>query len=426
MSSSQLRSIEIATESTFCGLSASSTQPNSTGLSFTAVDFLDAGQLIVEGDVVSDDPSGLLGGGYTNPARPVALSGSVLSRGSFSFDFYLRPWGPSDTGIPELLKTRFDTGTGASGSTISTGTTSTQAITTSAAVTTSAGGVCSVITDDGTTLYGYVCAYSSGTSFTLTPNVISRGAAIGDDIDGCWTLKIPTAGLPATTSTCCIRIKGNNWSQELYGCTLTSLTMAGSSDSRAVRCTATVDVAAISTAVTSTTPLTVAADSALGVLHQLNSPLALSTTFALNPGSFASGFANNTSTATLPSQCVDEWSLSVEFNTAFSSCGSYVVGRSKSETTSINTTLELHVGGTALYSALQTQFKDQKACNLILGMTANDEGRGAIVIPAAVISEFTPAPDLGSDFVRTAVTFASGPCPVSTQPCFVIALEAAS
>lgn len=426
MSSTSLRSIEIATETSFCGLTSSTPHPTATGLTFTAIDFLDAGQLIVEGDPLLDDPSGMIGGGYSMPARPVEAGGSTVVRGSFSFDFYLRPWGSTAKGIPELLKTRFDTGSGSSSSTISTATSASQAVTTGASVTTAAGGVCAVETTTETILFGYVCAYTSGTSFVLTPNIVSRGADVGDSIDGCWTLKLPTAGLPATSATCAIRITGDNWSQTLYGCSLTSLTMSGSSDSRAVRCTATIDVAFVSTQISSSTPLTSAPDQTLGVLHQLNSPLALSTTFALGSPSFGSGFAPNSATQTLPGQCVDEWSLSIEFNTAFSSCGSFGVGRSRAETTSITTTLEMHLGGSGLYSAINNQWIGETACNLILGFTSSDGGRGAIVIPAAIVSEFTPAPDVGSDFVRTAVTFAPGPNPTQTQPCFLLALEAGS
>lgn len=424
MSSTALRSIEIATESSFCGLTSSNSTPNVTGLSFTAIDFLDAGQLLVEGDPLLDDPSGMIGGGYSMPARPVANGSAPIVRGSFSFDFYLRPWSATAKGIPELLKTRFDVGSGSSSSTISSGTTSSQAITTAASVTTGAGGVCSIVATSGATLFGYVCSYTSGTSFVLTPNVISRGATTGDAIDGCWSLRIPTAGLPAASSTCAIRIKGCDWSQTLYGCSLTSLSMSGSSDSRAVRCTATIDVAYVSSSVASGSPVASAPDQSLGVLHQLNSPLALSASFDLGAAGFTSGYAPNASTQTLPGQCVDEWSLNIEFTTAFSSCGSYSLGRSRSETTSITTTLEMHIGGTALYSAINSQWINQQACNLILGLTSSDGGKGAIVLPAAIVSEFTPAPDLGSEFVRTSATFAPGPNPQTTQPCLVLALEA--
>lgn len=423
MSSTQLRSIEIATETSFCGLTTTNSTPNVTGLTFTAIDFLDAGQLIVEGEPLLDDPSGLIGGGYSMPARPVVNGTNPIVRGSFSFDFYLRPWASAAKGIVELLKTRFDQVSGSGSSTIATGTSSSQAITTAASVTTSAGGVCAAESDNGATLYGYVCGYSSGTSFSLTPNIIARGAATSDTLNACWTLKIPSAGLPTTTSTCAIKIKGDNWSQTLYGCTLTSLSMTGSSDSRAVRCTATVDVAFVESSVASSTPITASGDLTLGVYHQLSSPLALSTTFALGDSGFTSGYANNSSTTSLPGQCVDEWNLNIEFNTAFSSCGSYSLGRGKAETTSINTTLELSVGGTALYSALQLQWREQKACNLILGFTASDGGQGAIVFPAAVVSEFNAAPDVGSDFVRTTITMAPGPNPVSSQPALVLALR---
>lgn len=426
MSSTQLRSLEIATETNFCGLSSSYTSPNVTGLTFYAVDYLDLSQLLVDGEPLANDPSGMKGGSYSMPARPIYLSNATPVRGSLSFDFYLRGWESTDPGIVALLKTRFNQTSSASvtTSTISTATTSTQAVTASAAINTAAGGVCMALHND-VAIYGYVCAYSSGTSFTATPNIVSRGAATSDKINGCWTLALPTAGLPATTSTVAIKITGQGWTQTLMGCSLTSLTMNSSSDSRGVRCTATVDVAYVSFA-TSGTPKVIAADATTGVLSQLASPLGLGEVFALTTGSFGSGAAATTSSA-FPSICVDEWSLSVEFSTAFSSCGSYMTGRSKSETTSVTATLELTLGDSSTFSVFKSQWVQQKARTAILGFNGVDDNGdtigGAIVFPAAVVSEFNDALDMSSDFVRTKVTLAAGPCPISTQPSFVLALR---
>lgn len=420
MSSTQLRSLEIAPETSFCGLSASATTPNDTGLSYTAVDFLDLTQLLVEGEALVDDPSGLRGGLYSNPVRPVDIGGDTPVRGSFSFDFYLRGWGSSDAGIIDLLKTRFDLSASASASsTIATATSGTQAVTCSTAVNTASGGVVCA-EHDGLRIYGYVCAYTSGTSQVVTPNLVARGADVGDDYDGCWTLKLPTQGLPATTSSVAIKITGQGWTQKCYGCTLTSLSLAGGGDSRAVRCTATVDCAYVETT-TSGTPQVLASDSTLGVLHQLASPLGLGEDFSLSTATFAAG-TDADSLSVLPSQCVDEWTCNIEFTTAFASCGSYIVGRSRAETVQANVTLQLSLGSLAAYSVLKTQWQSQHARTVLLGFAGDNIG-GAIAIPAAVVSEFTPAPDLGSDFARTSVTLAPGPCPALTQPCFVLALR---
>lgn len=420
MTSSQLRSLEIVQESSFCGLSASETSPNSSGLTYSAVDFLDLTQLIVDGESLVDDASGLRGGLYSNPVRPVVIDGETPVRGTFSFDFYLRGWESTDPGIIALLKTRFDLTSSASASaTISTATSSSQAVTTSAAINTAAGGVC-FANHNELNIYGYVCAYSSGTSFTVTPNIVSRGAAPSDDIDGCWTLKLPTQGLPATTSSCAIKITGQGWTQECFGCTLTSLSMTSAADSRGVRCTATVDCAYVRYT-QSGTPKVIAADSDLGVLHQLSSPLALGSPFDLTTGSFGSGSAAST-LSTLPSQCVDEWTCTIEFTTAFSSCGSYIVGRNRAETVSATATLEMSLANITSYSDLKAQYVGEKGRTVLLGFKGADIG-GAICLPAAVISELPAAPDVGSDFARTSVTFQAGPCPVATQPSFVLAFR---
>ena len=156
MSSTQLRSLEIAPESSFCGLSASQTTPTDAGLTYTSVDFLDLTQLLVEGEALVDDPSGLRGGVYSNPVRPVDIGDETPVRGSFSFDFYLRGWESSDGGIVDLLKTRFDlTSSAATSATIATATTSSQAVTCSTAISTSAGGVVCA-EHDGLRIYGYV------------------------------------------------------------------------------------------------------------------------------------------------------------------------------------------------------------------------------------------------------------------------------
>lgn len=425
MSSTQLRSLEIVAETSFCGLSASQTTPADTGLTYSVVDFLDLTQLIVEGEPLVDDPSGLRGGVYANPDRPVVIDDDHPVRGSFSFDFYLKAWASTDKGILDLLKTRFDISASASvSSTISTATGTSQAVVTSTAVNTSAGGVCMIL-HDSLTLYGYVCGYTSGTSFNLTPNIVDRGAAVSDDINGCMTLRIPTQGLPATTSSCAIRIKGQGWTQTCLGCTLTSLSMTNGGDSRGVKCTATVDCAYVITNTYSGTPAVLAADSTVGILHQISSPLALGETFDLTTGSFTSG-EDASSLSTLPSQCVDEWTLTIDFTTAYSSCGSYIVGRSRAETVQADISLDMELATLASYDDIESQWLNQTARTVLLGFTGSESGSfigGAIAIPAAVVKDFTPAPDLGSDFARTHVTFAPGPCPVASQPCFVIALR---
>lgn len=426
MSSTQLRSLEIASETAFCGLSASATTPNVTGLTFYSVDYLDLSQLLVDGEPLAYDPSGLRGGSYTMPARPIYFNNATPVRGSLSFDFYLRGWESTDPGIVALLKTRFNSTTSAStaSSTISAATSSSQSVTASTAINTAAGGVCVAYHND-VLIYGYICAYTSGTAFTATPNIVSRGAATSDRINGCWTLALPTTGLPSSTSTVAIKITGQGWTQTLMGCSLTSLTMNSSSDSRGVRCTATVDVAYVSFA-TSGTPKVVAADTTTGVLAQLASPLGLGEVFALTTGSFGSGESATTSSA-FPSVCVDEWSLTVEFSTAFPSCGSYMTGRGKSETTSVSTTLELMLGDSSTFAAFKSQWVQQKARTVILGFNGVDDNGdtigGAIVLPSAVVSEFNDALDMSSDFTRTKVTLAAGPCPVATQPSFVLAVR---
>ena len=423
MSSTQLRSLEIAAETSFCGLSASQTTPMETG-TYSVVDFLDLTQLLVEGEPLVDDPSGLRGGVYANPDRPVVIDDDHPVRGSFSFDFYLKAWASTDKGILDLLKTRFDLSASASVSaTISAATGSSQAVTSSASLNTSAGGVCMIL-HDSLTLYGYVCGYTSGTSFNLTPNIVDRGADVSDEINGCMTLRLPTQGLPATTSSCAIRIKGQGWTQTCLGCTLTSLSMTNGGDSRGVKCTATVDCAYVITNTYSGTPAVLAADSTIGILHQISSPLALGETFDLTTGSFTSGEASS-SLSTLPSQCVDEWTLTIDFMTAYSSCGSYIVGRSRAETVQADITLDMELAGLAAYGDIESQWLNQTARTVLLGFSGSEGGfiGGAIAIPAAVVKDFTPAPDLGSDFARSHVVFAPGPCPVASQPCFVIALR---
>lgn len=413
MSSTSIRRLEIATETSFCGLSGTSASPSISGLTFDAVDFLDVSQIFCEGEVVADDPSAARGGGYTLPQRPLATSGTTPNkRGSFSFDFYLRPWALSATkGIPALLKTRFAYTSATGSSTIST--LSTNAVTPSAACGAALGGICACETDAGQNIYGVVCSYTSATSFSVTPQLGQRGVTTGDPIQCCPLLSLPTQGMPSATSTVAIKITGATWSQVLYGCSLTGLSMSGSTDSRGVRCTATIDVAYVGDTFapsTSNTIGTTTTDGNLDIFHQLSSPIGIGDAYGLG-SSFSSGEA-----AVLYSSapCVDEWTLNIEFTTAFSNCGNYVVGRGPAEVTDVAASLELTFGGQAAITELRNQWLAEQARTVVLGFSSANGAQGAVALPAAVITDGMDQPDVSSEIVKTKVTFGAGPCSTTT------------
>lgn len=412
MSSTQIRQMGIATETTFCGLSSSSAVPTDAGLSYDLVDFLDVSQIFCEGEVLADDPSAARGGGYTLPMRPLSNNGNANKRGSFSFDFYLRPWDLTATrGIPALLKTRFGFTSASGSSTVST--ISGNAVTTAAACGAALGGICACTTATPQEIYGVVCDYTSATSFTVTPKLGQRGVATSDAVKCCPLLSLPTSGLPTSTATVAIKISGATWQQILYGCTLTSLSMSGSSDSRGVRCSATVDVAYIGETFNANTVNTiggVTSDGTLDIFHQLSSPIGLGAAYDLSDG-FASG---EDAALYNPAPCVDEWTLNIDFTTAFSNCGNYVVGRGPAEVTDLTSTLELTFGGQAAIDSLRSQWLGESARTVVIGFSSPNGAKAAVAMPSAVITDGLDQPDLSGDMVKTKVTFSAGPCPTTT------------
>lgn len=423
MTSKNLRSLEIAEETTFATLTDFRSIPSHEESDWEAVDFAQLDQLAIDPETLMDDPSALRSGGHMMPARPVVSSAGTISHGTLSFDFYLRPWKVTEGSGLKLLLASVMGDQECSASAVGSGTIAaeTQTVTTSDASDYGAGDVCICSQTATKRAHVALCTAGGTTSITLSPNLAMQGldgeTAVSLYPCDAWT--IPTVGIPEAM-TVSLRIKGDGWSQTCYGCRLTALTMTSASDSRGVLCSATVDCAYVVTEVDSSIkPAATTVDGTLPIMHQLASPLVIGAPFALGDASFASGHA-----AASIGACVDEWTLSITWQTAHSACGNYILGRGPEETTGVETSLELHLHEDAdtLYSQLETMWSSQKAATVGLGFTSADlQNSMALVLPAAVVTDFTPALDLGGDVVRVAVTFGAGPCPISSIPCLMLA-----
>lgn len=415
MASSNIRALEIAPEPTYCNLSDGI--PSTTDLDFQAVEFIDASQIAPISDTFEDTEGGR-SGYYANAPEPLVTAGNKpVKRGTLSIDFYLRPVGDYSffEGLRLLLGTRFKAKEAAGGPyQISAVSTNTITLVNGAAA---VGDILAITRDESEqTFYAHVTNVSGTLPqvCTVTPPLAglvfaddyarvihqfllpSRG---GDPVRGGSVSPLPTTSQP----TVCLRLTGDGWRQVCYGCALTALTMTGTgTDTRSVKCTATIDVAyAEDVSPVTSYPLPERFGGA--VLHSLAAPLVMSSTYVSTPP--ATAYASN------PGQCVDSWTLTLNWTCEGSTCGNTYIGRAPLEATNLEASLDLILGGTQALSDLTTQWEqgEKRAISLGFNSIINGENGGCVIIPAAVISDGTVSTvDLGAGFVRTHVILAPG------------------
>lgn len=435
MSSSSIRSLEIAKESTYCSLSNG--VPSTSGLSFQAVEFIDASQVTPVAETVLDTPNGSRGGLYSNPPEILQSgSGYIIKRGTMTIDFYLRSCGTSalTDGMRALFGTRFSFSSGSGNeSTVSSVTTNTVVVAQSTFC--SVGDVVAFQkSEDGPAYYAHVVSVSSASSqSTLTIDPPLTGLVTQGDYVSCLKdFRLPSFGgdplknggsSPYNTSqppTVAMRITGDGWSQVCYGCQMTALTISGTDgDSRAVKCSATINVpCAIDGG-----SLTPAVGQKYGgpIEHSLAAPITIS-----------SGFTSTAPTSSITSStppCVDQWSLTLTWTCESSACGNIWVGKAPLEAVSMDASLDLMLGGTTKQTALIDELKSGDYVGVSLGLSGNiveAESGGAIVIPAAFVSDGSVSTvDLGAGFVRTHCVMGIGPNVLDAsgnKPCLQIAL----
>lgn len=461
MPSGTIRSIEMAHEPTFCNLGASSNgAPSTDGLTFTPIEVIDSSGLIVSDAPLQDSGNGNRAGFYTTaPEAVVDPNGDPIVRGSLTLDFYLRaqkgvyvrpsgssPMPPSVT-TRDLIGTRLKAVCAYEGSIFGEEAAdgALRQITGEYAEL-STGQLMAVCPDlkvghdnapSAPDVPNQIMRYAICTSFTTSageytakyspcltgeePQMISplegfyQPTEGGDPVRGGQTAGGPWATTHAPTV--CLRITGDGWQQVCYGCALTALTVGADGDSRAVKCSATVDVAYAVTAYgdfeAAFTPITDGP-----VLHSLG--MAANIGPAYTPPVSPSGHEVEDDLLNI---CIDSWSLSLSWSTAAISCGNYWVGRGPLEATNLETSLELSFGGTDASSSLLTQWAEGTYRTVIIGFGGRQRSNwatpdqdndlasfgGCICLPAACLLSGAPAPDLGGDLIKTTVTLGAGP-----------------
>lgn len=435
MASSNIRALEIAIEPSYCNLVNG--LPSTTGLTFQSVEFIDAAQVSPISETMQESEEGGKGGYYGIAPDVVQTSdGQIIKKGEITLDFYLRARGDSNIyeGLRGLLGTRFLIY---------------DALSVGANITLVSGNTISV-DDEGFTIGDIIavqdapnspCFYAHVVDITLDPVAdpkltiipsLEEVAAVGNFVKVLADFRLPTFGGDpvrsgqsispySTTSfpTCCMRLTGDGWRQVCYGCQLTALTISGTDgDSRAVKLSATVNVAYAEDVAAATPPVGVRYGSQIE--HSLAAPLMVSASYI--------DTAPTTSITASAQPCVDEWTLTLTWTCESSNCGNLWLGKAPLEAVGLEASLDMYLGGTTQQTNLMNQFKASEYCAISLGFNADLQGDtgGAVIIPAAYIANGSVSTvDLGSGFIRTHIEFGIGPNNLDTEgdkPMFQLAI----
>lgn len=411
MGSSNIRALEIAIEPSYCNMTDG--VPSTSGLSFDAVEFIDASQITPVSETMQDVEGGRSGYYTSTPEALITPSGTPVKKGSLTIDFYLRARGGTATmtdGLRALLGTRMALNTKAITSASVTAV-ATNTITLGSALAAVGDVIACTPESDGPTYYAHVSSVSTNT-ITVNPPLAGL-VANGDTVYVLSDFRLPVRGgdpvaagsvSPYPTSTpptVCLRLTGDGWRQICYGCQLTALTITGTgSDSRAVKMTATINVP-YATPASATTAYPFPSQSGGRIEHSLAAPLVMSSSFTTA--------VPTSKLSTYP--CVDSWTLTLTWTCEGSTCGNTYVGTAPLEATALECTLDLILGGTALQSTLLAGWLDGSMRGVALGMSANlSEGEGAaIIIPGAIVTDGSVSTvDLGAGYTRTHVVLAPG------------------
>lgn len=436
MASSNIRALEIAIEPSYCNLSNGI--PSTTGLTFQSVEFIDAAQVSPISETMQESEEGGKGGYYGIAPDVVQTSGGqIIKKGEITLDFYLRARGPSNLidGLRALLGTRFALNDKESATAAITATSS-NTITVDESSFAEVGDVIAVQSyNNSPCFYTHVIDTTAGTNSTiLTVAPSLYGVVQADDVVKVLAdFRLPTFGGDpvrtgssspySTTSfpTCCIRLTGDGWRQVCYGCQLTALTISGTDgDSRAVKLSATVNVAYAEDTAAATPPVGVRYGSQIE--HSLASPLMVSESYL--------SAAPTTAITASAQPCVDEWTLTLTWTCESSNCGNLWLGKAPLEAVGLEASLDMYLGGTTQQTNLMNQFKDSEYCAISLGFNADltEDGQtaGAVIIPAAYIANGSVSTvDLGSGFIRTHVEMGIGPNNIDAsgdKPMFQLAI----
>lgn len=457
MGATTIKQLEIRPETTWAELDTATGLPvAASGLTgWETVEFIDASQVTVLGETKQDDGSAARAGFYVNPPEPLIgppPEYEAPKSGSMTLDFYLRPSGGGsiNAGLRRLFGTRMalaDAGGPAEEQIASYASSSTgSTLTMSAATALAAGDTVIILPDGGGVVYYAHVMTASGTTVLVTP-ALPSGLGLEYLIKlSTWT--VPTAGgdpvyngtsSPSVT----LRATGDGWQSIAYGCTLTALTITGTgSDTRAVHCTATIDLAYVRDDFNATfKPAPATSHHGGAIEHSLGSPLSAGADVSVSAMLTADDTGDAIDTQ-LPGACVDEWTLTMSWTTDQLTCGSYYLGRGPLEASALELTLATTLARAAagvnstvsLIGELEGQWDFAALRTLVLGFDApaedgqaNRGSGGCIMLTAAGIQDGSfLTVDEGKGFQRVAVTWTMGPYgrhSAATNNSFILALN---
>jgi hypothetical protein len=421
MPSSSIRFLEIAQEPSFCCLNNG--YPDASLLTgvyaFQSIEFTDASQLVSIGEATQTEVNDTNASwGKLAPEADLDGHGDPMVGGSLSFDVYLRSTGGAatgaDYGVKKLLQTRllsYDRHTQLNvdaPSDISS--VSSSGFVTSDHAEFASDPVAIVKNDNEQSLPLYI---TSSDNTNTEPYVwdTTFASAGSDKVLPLTYYYLPSGGgdpLP-THPTVALRITGDGWCKIAFGCSLTALTLTMDGDNRAIKMSLTVDM----TAVFEVTPVPTVARAIVqdgAILHQLGAPLIVGKSYSSAVPSDGSGAPDPT---IANAYCIDSMTLSLTWTAEGYACGSYYLKHSPLEAVSLDTSLQLSIGGIDAQQQFLANWKDRadNYCYLAIGFGGDiteNEG-GAIIIPAAFVKD--PGVwnvDAGSSYLKTNVTFDLG------------------
>ena len=416
MPSAYIKRLDIAKESSYCNRgtgSASPTQPST----WIPCEFADASQIVAVGETTTTENGTGTGGFGRLPGQALidAQTAAPVRKGTLTVDWLLRGDPTAQqTGLRLLLGTRLGYSSAVADilSSVSVSASGALTLTGSGGIGSNRPNFVGYSLPDGRISY----QMGTNTSVSTTPTSLIANSFTaytaeamapktgGDDLICEWWQKSTGSELALTYTsttryTVALRITGDGWQQQCYGCSLTSLTISPEGDGRAIKMSCTIDCPYVIDIASPVTPSPLEIEDG-PVLHSLGSPVLVGTT------------SNNLGWNQTP-MCVAEWSVALNWTTAGSACGSYWQGRAPLEATDLDIQIDMTIGHDAAQARAFFAAKWQAGNSFPLllpfgGKISSDDDEaygGAIIIPAAYVkSGDVLIQDLSGDLVQTKVS----------------------
>lgn len=406
MISTKIKGVGIREELTYCEIDASTGLPTlPPDAEFEAVEFLDASQIVQIGDAMQSDGTGERVG-YTSTPPEVLHVGTgavgdpvrLIRSGEITIDAYFYagwPFSGDHMGSGQLVQLLasvcgYET-IGSECNSEITGVTASGEITIEDSTTPlGRGDVVRIYGPAGKSrnYYAIVTAKSSNTVTVVPP---MTGTEISGD--GSWTImRVGGYGLTPITGdgeTYTIRLYGDGWVEDCFGCVLTGLTLSLADDTRAVKASYTIRASYVEThESTAQIPLPTLARG--GVCHMTGAPIMAESARPRGEDGY------NPLDPALSRTCVEDFELSIEWTVEAPSCGLNLIpyGRPMVTDAAVSVSYKIPYSAEAAVD-LTRRYAQQQVGALVFGMSSaggrgggrEDHAQGAaILIPDFAIT----------------------------------------